>query len=79
MIERKQMVYIMTFSEASKLKKAFDAKFHENVHYHDMCDYQYFELDVVTEDRVEFIKNYFENLGMTAVFNEEQNQFTVKK
>ena len=69
----------LKFSEARALQADFDEKFHENVHYHDMCEFQYMSLDTVSDDRVAFIEGYFAGQGLRAVFNPARDEFTVEE
>ncbi len=73
------MVHVLKYREAAELKKAFEKKFGENVHYHDMCEFQYMSLDTVSDERVAFIEGYFAGQGLEAVFNEARTEFTVEE
>lgn len=69
----------LTYPEVVEMKKAVDAKFHLNVHFHDACGGQYFSLDdKPSEELKSFIKEYFLNKNITVNFSADLQTFTLK-
>lgn len=68
---------ILSFDFVTRLKKALQDEFSVYLHFHDGCGGQYFTLEQTDQGIKEFIIGYLQKYGLTAVFAEDNLQFTV--
>ncbi len=74
------MAVNLDYSDVLKMKKAVDERFHLNVHFHDGCGGQYFSLDEKpTAELIDFIIEYFSNLGIKVSYTDDFQMFTLDK
>lgn len=68
---------ILSFGFVTELKKALQDAFSVYLHFHDGCGGQYFTLERTDNDIHAFICDYLQKRNLTAVFAEDDLQFTV--
>lgn len=65
--------------DSIELKKELKTQFGINLHYHDTCSGQYFELEESNELVTDYITNYFFDKNYAVIFNDKRNMFTIKE
>ena len=68
----------ISFDEVILLKKAVQARFGVNVHFHDYCSSQAFSLDEPNEALRAFIEAYFADRALRAAFNDGGTDFVLE-
>ena len=70
------MVKINLF-DVIELKKAIKDQFSIDLHFHDSCAGQYFELEETNDMVIEFLNTYFNTKNIGVLFNDKKNSFTL--
>lgn len=65
--------------DAIELKKFVKSQFDIDIHYHDGCAGQYFELEETNDMIREYLTNYFLEKNIGILFNDKQNAFTLEE
>ena len=65
--------------DAIELKKSVKSQFDIDIHYHDSCASQYFELEETNDMIREYLTNYFLEKNIGILFNDKQNAFTLEE
>lgn len=65
--------------DAIELKKTIKSQFDIDIHFHDSCAGQYFELEDTNDMITEFITNYFLEKNIGILFNDKKNSFTLEE
>lgn len=71
------IILTVSFDFVKNLKKALQTEFSVYLHFHDACGGQYFTLEQTSDDIKSFIYSYLQKQNMTAVFTDDNLQFTV--
>ena len=61
--------------DAIEFKKSIKDQFDIEVHWHDGCGGQYFELECTNNFITDFIETYFKEKNLGAIFNETKTEF----
>lgn len=64
--------------DAIELKKTIKSQFDIDLHFHDSCAGQYFELEATNDLITEFLSNYFLEKNIAVIFNNDKNMFTLE-
>lgn len=69
-------MFVVDLFKIVDLKKELDARFGIKLHVHDCCSMQYFSFDdIVSDEVINFIKEYFAKERSTVVFDEDKKSF----
>lgn len=61
--------------DAIEFKKIIKNQFGIDVHWHDGCGGQYFELEATNDLIIEFIESFFKEKNLGTIFNETKTEF----
>ena len=61
--------------DAIEFKKSIKEQFDIDVHWHDSCGGQYFELETTNNLITEFIEAYFREKNIGMIFNDKKTEF----
>lgn len=64
--------------DAIELKKTIKEQFDIDIHFHDSCAGQYFELEETNDMIIEYLTNYFLKKDIGILFNDKKNAFTLE-
>ena len=70
---------ILNYDSVIELKNEVKKYYTDKIHFHDACGGQYFSLEVKNEKLLAFIKEYFEQKNIKAVFSEDGLTFSLQK
>lgn len=65
--------------DAIELKKLIKTQFNIDLHFHDSCAGQYFELEATNDLITKFLSNYFLEKNIAIIFNNDKNMFTLEE
>ena len=68
---------LLTLDEVIELKELVKERFHTDLHYHDTCGGQSFEVDNMTPEMRAYFTGYFDALDLRTAFSDTDGIFSV--
>lgn len=68
---------LLTLDEVIELKELMKERFNTELHYHDTCGGQSFEVETMTPEMRAYLTGYFDALNLRAAFSDTDGIFSV--